>query len=245
MKNNVCGLYSITNKLNNKFYIGSSKNIAERFKKHLVELKNNNHPNKYLQNAVNKDGIHNFKFEVIKELPIDQLLIIEQQYIDNSIWSNLYNLSKIAKSGGGDVVRKELLLLDLKGDIIKLFNSGIEVAKFLKIIAISYPTINTPTISKKLYRIVTPEFYKTSIDIIKSWKPYSTTPYKYRKTYKYQLNTITGEIKLFCTKQSLADYLNTNVNNIRRAFKLIDTKGLDKYVNKKTAVSIQYVKKTR
>ena len=59
-----CGIYKITNNINNKFYIGSSKNITKRFKEHKWRLKNNKHPNNKLQNSWNKYGEENFKFEV-------------------------------------------------------------------------------------------------------------------------------------------------------------------------------------
>lgn len=43
--NNIVGIYSITNKVNNKIYIGQSVNIYNRWKSHICELNNNHHYN--------------------------------------------------------------------------------------------------------------------------------------------------------------------------------------------------------
>jgi group I intron endonuclease len=51
-----CGIYRIINKINDKFYIGSSDNIERRFSRHLLDLKKNKHDNQHLQNAWNKYG---------------------------------------------------------------------------------------------------------------------------------------------------------------------------------------------
>lgn len=61
------GIYKITNLLDNKVYIGQALNIDKRWKEHQAALKHNKHQNKHLQNAWNKYGEENFKFEVIEE----------------------------------------------------------------------------------------------------------------------------------------------------------------------------------
>ena len=65
IENQNCGVYSITNLDNGKVYIGSSKNIRERWWRHKHDLKLNQHPNRYLQRSYNKHGIDNFLFEII------------------------------------------------------------------------------------------------------------------------------------------------------------------------------------
>lgn len=62
------GIYKIINTLNNKTYIGSSKNIKVRWYKHKSLLKNNKHENNKLQNSVNKYGIDKFNFEIVEEI---------------------------------------------------------------------------------------------------------------------------------------------------------------------------------
>lgn len=79
------GIYKIENKLNGKVYIGRSVNPAFRFYKHKQDIKNGEHGNQHLTNAVNKDGIDNFDFEVIEWLP-DRLLGEREEY-----WIHAYD----------------------------------------------------------------------------------------------------------------------------------------------------------
>lgn len=102
----ISGIYKIINKINGKYYIGRSDNILGtygRWKEHINRLRNNNHENKYLQNAWNKYGESNFEFFIIEELPIEKLVEQEQKYL-NEIRNNrrniCYNLSFSATGGG-------------------------------------------------------------------------------------------------------------------------------------------------
>jgi len=76
------GIYFITNTLANKIYVGSSINIPFRWNKHKSELNNNKHGNRHLQRAWNKYGESAFKFHTVLFVKIDELLDIEQQYLD-------------------------------------------------------------------------------------------------------------------------------------------------------------------
>lgn len=67
MKNtNNCGIYKITNIINNCIYIGSSVNIKSRWLEHKRDLIKNKHCNNYLQKSFNKYGLINFTFEIIE-----------------------------------------------------------------------------------------------------------------------------------------------------------------------------------
>jgi group I intron endonuclease len=57
-------LYSITNKIDGKIYIGQSIDPEKRWKKHLAYSKQENKP-QYIHRAINKYGAVNFIFEVI------------------------------------------------------------------------------------------------------------------------------------------------------------------------------------
>ena len=89
------GIYLILNKINNKFYVGSTKqNFIRRLKAHIIELEKKIHHCLPLQRAINKYGIHNF---IICCIPINEneRLLIEQKII-NEFSINIYNVCKIA-----------------------------------------------------------------------------------------------------------------------------------------------------
>lgn len=81
------GIYKITNLNNNKFYIGSSKNIQQRWAKHKALLRYNKHENSKLQNSWNKHGEDNFLFEIIEECEEESLFIREQYYLDTLLFA--------------------------------------------------------------------------------------------------------------------------------------------------------------
>ncbi len=76
-----CGIYAIINIINQKIYIGSSRDITERIKSHFCNLKRNNLDNKNLQEDFNTYGIENFKFEIISYCKEDNLNKKELFYI--------------------------------------------------------------------------------------------------------------------------------------------------------------------
>jgi len=83
--NKQCGIYKITCKNNNKFYIGSSININRRLKDHVRLLRKNKHRNKYLQDSWNKYKEQNFKFEIIEMVSnISLLPIKEKEWINTT-----------------------------------------------------------------------------------------------------------------------------------------------------------------
>lgn len=72
-------IYKVTNVINNKIYIGQTKNWKERFAQH-KKLGYGNDENKILYKAINKYGIENFQFEVI-EGPIENYNEREKYWI--------------------------------------------------------------------------------------------------------------------------------------------------------------------
>ena len=108
-KNNFSCIYKIINLVNNNIYVGSCYKIKQRRSNHFKDLNNNKHGNRHLQNAYNKYGKENFRFEVIEELifPVEYEKVLirehletrEQFYIDTL--SPKYNIRKIAESNLG------------------------------------------------------------------------------------------------------------------------------------------------
>ena len=93
------GIYAIVNKVNGKQYVGSSKDIQNRFVRHKYDLKNNKHINLHLQNAWNKYHEDSFDFEILEKLDEQtsekDLGNEEQKYIDSYDFGKLYNMSAI------------------------------------------------------------------------------------------------------------------------------------------------------
>ena len=93
------GIYKIVNKINGKFYIGSSVNIKHRWYMHKFELTKGTHHNPHLQNAWDKYGEENFVFSILFETKKEFLLEKEQELLDMTKCYNRhigYNIGKIA-----------------------------------------------------------------------------------------------------------------------------------------------------
>ena len=77
------GIYKIKNRLNDKIYIGSTKNAQRRWNQHKSELQNSKHNNPHLQNAFDKYGVSNFKFSIVEKIKdVENLIDREQHYMD-------------------------------------------------------------------------------------------------------------------------------------------------------------------
>lgn len=76
------GIYSITNIINKKVYIGQSTQLEKRLSWHGQALNRRDHHNKHLQNSWNKYGSESFDFKVVCECSEDELDDLERYYID-------------------------------------------------------------------------------------------------------------------------------------------------------------------
>ena len=97
------GIYKITNKLNNKYYVGSSTNMKLRVYNHFRKLRHGIHENSHLQNAWNKYGETCFEFQVVETVEKCNLLKTEQLYLDVALkeLQTCYNQNFIAGCGPG------------------------------------------------------------------------------------------------------------------------------------------------
>jgi hypothetical protein len=78
-----CGIYKITNQLDDMCYIGQSVDIANRWKDHAKHGLGIDAPaSNKLYNAMQKWGIWNFSWELLEECPREQLNEKERYYID-------------------------------------------------------------------------------------------------------------------------------------------------------------------
>lgn len=133
------GIYKITNKVNNKIYIGESMDIDERWGKHKIDLQSNCHHSWKLQNDWNKYGEENFTFsnertfDWVKDVITCKsfLIILESMYIEkyNSLKDgynieNTYQLVKDRQKHLFDnkVIKSEYLIFDSVDKIISIKN---------------------------------------------------------------------------------------------------------------------------
>lgn len=69
------GIYVIRNLINQKIYVGKSKNIYKRLYQHLYDIKTidrNNNENPHLLNSILKNGIENFDYYVVEYFEDDE-----------------------------------------------------------------------------------------------------------------------------------------------------------------------------
>ena len=90
-------IYLIRNKINGKFYLGSTKNLHKRKLKHFRDLKNQNHHSIYLQRSYDKYGIENFEFIIIETS--FNYLQREQELLNLIDFNDSYNISKTSSGG--------------------------------------------------------------------------------------------------------------------------------------------------
>jgi group I intron endonuclease len=146
-----CGIYKIENLKNGKIYIGSSIDVKSREYKHFWMLDKSRHDNEYLQKSYNKHGKKCFKFDVIEECLIEELISKENYYI-NLYTSNKqdkgYNLATVnefRRNNFNDIVKKKISQYNLtkNGNFTifslrsietgeeQIFNSLIDAAEYL------------------------------------------------------------------------------------------------------------------
>ncbi len=96
--NRISGIYMIRNKVNDKKYIGLSRDCLGRISRHKTNLRHGRHSNCHLQAAWNKYGESSFEFSVIEKCDISSLPEREMYWIDHyDSFTSGYN-----RSGGGD-----------------------------------------------------------------------------------------------------------------------------------------------
>lgn len=178
------GIYRIVNLINNNFYIGSSNNLYIRQIHHFTGLRNKKHFNIYLQNAVDKYGLENFKFEILSTCPPEYLIQLEQWFINNL--KPTYNiLREVVNSQLGLKWRQEskdklsksktigpIYEYDLAGFFVKEWKSVEEIVNVLKY---------TPSVVRY---VLNGKINKCKISIFKYEKLDRISPYNSKKINK-------------------------------------------------------------
>lgn len=97
MKEKVCGIYKITNKINGMSYCGQSVNCMNRWNKH-KSPSSNVAP---IDKAIKEFGVENFNFQILLECPPDMLDVWERDMINlhDTLYPKGYNMSGGGRSG--------------------------------------------------------------------------------------------------------------------------------------------------
>ena len=80
--NKICAVYKITNTITGDFYIGSSKNVKNRWMSHKKPSTWNKCPNNPMYLDMQKYGVDKFELQILEEAEIEQLKEKEQQFIE-------------------------------------------------------------------------------------------------------------------------------------------------------------------
>lgn len=101
---NKCGIYWIVNVVNNKKFIGQTKNFRLRWNTHKYCLNKNKHGNPHLQSSWNKYGKDNFKFEILLLCPIENLDMEEIKLIkEHSVTNRMFGYN-VTEGGNRPVI---------------------------------------------------------------------------------------------------------------------------------------------
>ncbi len=201
-----CGIYSIINVVNNKKYIGSSKNLYNRLHEHYHNLKHNKAHNSYLQNSWNKYGEDNFIYEIICFCELKEQFIKEQYYLD--LYNPEYNFApKVIPFEKRILSQKEK---DTISETLKrrYKNKEIKIQRRLD-----------QSINCYIYDINTFELFGESDCLTKASEMINNEhigTYKRMKTMIYSNNYIISKIK-FKNKIDLINYCYENFFKIRIA----------------------------
>lgn len=196
-------IYKITNKVNNKSYIGQTRYTLEfRWRQHQHKKDNT-----YFHNAIHKYGIENFELEVLEECEYKNLNSREIFYIAKyDTFKNGYNLTI-----GGDGNRR--LLLDESYDEIKeLYLSGFSSNKIATLYNVDKATIvkilkslNVKLRSNKL-NINKQEF----LELVEDYK----SGYSLRELAK----------RYDCSATGLSTYLSRKGVNLKEKYSILEDK---------------------
>ena len=218
------GIYKIENRITKQVYIGASSNIPSRFNNHMNAMMNGNHRNKRLNESVEEYGFENFIFSVVSyqpDLTREELIKIEECVIASYDREQLYNMQYKTNGGGADALSKETYLLDLEGNIIRVFESTNDCYKENGHKIGDYRNLNTDAILSKKYRVVTREFYENNYDTVKSWKPFSNFNEIVKEYYNFMRplqveDLYTEEVLIFDSITEIAVHFGVTNERIRQ-----------------------------
>lgn len=117
----ITGIYCIKNLTTQRIYIGSADDIFHRWSDHLSKLKAGKHKTTALQNAWNKFGENDFKWDILEETAFEDLYEKEKYWMKFYGKDVMYNFKNIVLTT--KIKKTEKQSKDLKEKLSKA-NSG-------------------------------------------------------------------------------------------------------------------------
>lgn len=182
------GIYKIINKIDGKYYVGSTIKFTQRWTEHKNDLIHNRHPNDKLQRAWNKYGENAFVFvEIDYVLPNRKLLVeTEQQYLDiaKTEQNRCYNLNFNASGGNTGWLGKKHT--DESKCKMSLANKGRKCSPVTKAIKkIQNSGNSNPNSDPTIYK------WKNVL----TGNTFTGTRYEFRKTHNISVDSDKGLVK--------------------------------------------------
>lgn len=190
------GVYKISCLQEDRVYIGSSTNIATRWKNHRNTLNRQAHKNVSLQLDWDAYGPDSFVFEILEVT--DDTIAAEQRWID-STEGLLYNVSRIAWNPMKDpaTVKRHQEALNASG---KRGSQKLQDADIIEIMQLLEQGITIKNIAEK---------YKVSIDTIYSIRSGDSWSRVTNKASKESTQKRIGDREITIIKQRVADNVAT------------------------------------
>jgi len=212
----IAGIYTITNTVNNKVYIGETVNLGNRFSDHIDKLIKNQHCNKSLQADFNSYNIQKFNFKVIyildssklsKDDIANYLLYLEAAYYRKyeQIY-DFYNMVVPYEAIDQHEVWKPEYSIDI--DKIKVlldtdpFNIGYDKIEWT-------PPLHTLDLILSMHKDYDADKFELAISTYKDFD-YFTIKRQFFKTYKYKDCQQNGRRSLLCILKEVGTINITN-----------------------------------
>lgn len=119
------GVYTITNTINGKVYIGSTFNLSTRNSQQVYLLRRNKHTNHELQADFNTYGEESFIFDIIERGVYTKQELLTQEAYYYGLINNKYNVCN-PLTGVANVKSKTIKVTDMDGNVLRIVRSGVE-----------------------------------------------------------------------------------------------------------------------
>jgi group I intron endonuclease len=121
-------IYKILSLIDNKVYIGQTKNFEKRKDSHTKQLNKNQHGNAHLQYAWNKYGQENFIFEIIDYCYVfEKQVIIDLEYkwkVHYNVWNPNFGYNIAVKDNGGDTLSNHPRKKEIRKQCVETFKKN-------------------------------------------------------------------------------------------------------------------------